>query len=110
MRRRSASLTRRRVARMRSVRLFRWSWKVPRRDRPQMWVNPGRVCLRSTISLHCGLDDLAAGHGHFEPVGSAPTLMKQLDHEGWLLAKFFFVLDPDGCKIEVIQHHDRYWI
>ena len=25
---------------MRSVRLFRWSWKVPRRDRPQMWVNP----------------------------------------------------------------------
>src|SRR3982750_1405371 len=23
-----------------SVRLFRWSWKVPRRDRPQMWVNP----------------------------------------------------------------------
>src|SRR3954468_4694018 len=40
MRRRSASLTRRRVARMRSARLFRWSWKVPRRDRPQMWVNP----------------------------------------------------------------------
>src|SRR5215203_4277403 len=44
----------------------------------------GRLCLRSiaAISLHCGLDDLAAGHGHFEPVGSAPTLMKQLDHEG----------------------------
>src|SRR3954466_2746682 len=40
MRRRSASLTLRRVARMRSARLFRWSWKVPRRDRPQMWVNP----------------------------------------------------------------------
>jgi hypothetical protein len=72
----------------------------------------GRVCLRSiaAISLHCGLDDLAAGHGHFEPVGSAPTLMKQLDHEEWLLAKFFFVPDPDGCKIEVIQHDDRDWI
>src|SRR3982750_1235866 len=40
MRRRSTSLTLRSVARMRSVRLFRWSWKVPRRDRPQMWVNP----------------------------------------------------------------------
>src|SRR5215212_5960159 len=40
MRRRSTSLTLRSVARMRSVRLFRWSWKVPRRDRPQMGVNP----------------------------------------------------------------------
>src|SRR3954451_21492910 len=40
MRRRSTSLTLGKVARMRSARLFRWSWKVPRRDRPQMWVNP----------------------------------------------------------------------
>src|SRR4051794_17988670 len=40
MRRRSAAFAPRSVARMRSVRLFRWSWKVPRRDRPQMWVNP----------------------------------------------------------------------
>jgi lactoylglutathione lyase len=25
-----------------------------------------------------------------------------------LMTKFFFVQDPDGCKIEVLQTHGRY--
>jgi lactoylglutathione lyase len=28
--------------------------------------------------------------------------------DGALLAKFFFVQDPDGYKIEVLQQHGRY--
>src|SRR3954449_9880481 len=57
MRRRSTSLTRRRVARIRSVRLFRWSWKVPRRDRPQMWVNPRKQCVQDVAHLGAGDPD-----------------------------------------------------
>ena len=28
--------------------------------------------------------------------------------DGALLAKFFFVQDPDGYKIEILQRHGRY--
>src|ERR1700722_15850169 len=40
IRRRSSSLMSRGFARMRSRRVFRLSWKAPRRDFPQMNVNP----------------------------------------------------------------------
>jgi hypothetical protein len=33
--------------------------------------------------------------------------MKQLDYKGRFLAKFFFVPNPAGYKIEVIHHHGR---
>jgi lactoylglutathione lyase len=29
-------------------------------------------------------------------------------HQGKLLAKFFFIVDPDGYKIEVLQRGGRY--
>jgi lactoylglutathione lyase len=34
--------------------------------------------------------------------------VKEFHREGALLAKFFFVTDPDGYKIEVLQKHGRY--
>jgi lactoylglutathione lyase len=34
--------------------------------------------------------------------------VKEMQREGSLLAKFFFVQDPDGYKIEVLQRHGRY--
>jgi hypothetical protein len=42
------------------------------------------------ISLHSCLDGLETEHRHFEQLDFAPTLMKQLDRKGRLLAKFFF--------------------
>lgn len=54
------------------------------------------------------VDDLAAEHARFEREGLKPLAMKEFHREGALLAKFFFVVDPDGYKIEVLQKHGRY--
>ncbi len=69
----------------------------------------------TVINLHGCLDGLETEHGHFEQLDFAPTPFCSNTHEaarsqGRLLAKFFFVLDPDGYNIEVIHHHGRYWI
>ena len=37
-----------------------------------------------------------------------PTPIKEFHRDGSLMAKFFFVTDPDGYKVEVIQKHGRY--
>lgn len=54
------------------------------------------------------VDDLDAEHARFVAEGLAPNPVKEFEHEGSLLAKFFFVTDPDGYKIEVLQKHGRY--
>jgi lactoylglutathione lyase len=54
------------------------------------------------------VDDLDAEHARFVAEGLAPNPVKEFKHEGSLLAKFFFVSDPDGYKIEVLQKHGRY--
>ncbi len=54
------------------------------------------------------VDDLAITHSHFEKAGLKPTAVKEFFREGALLAKFCFVQDPDGYKIEVLQKHGRY--
>ena len=38
----------------------------------------------------------------------APRDVKEFHREGALLAKFFFIADPDGYQIEVLQRHGRY--
>jgi lactoylglutathione lyase len=40
--------------------------------------------------------------------GLAPLDIKEFFREGTLLARFFFIADPDGYKIEVLQRHGRY--
>ena len=54
------------------------------------------------------VDDCAAEHARFEAQGFNPNPVKQMRHEGRDLAQFFFVEDPDGYKIEVIQRQGRY--
>lgn len=54
------------------------------------------------------VDDLAAEHARFDKEGLKPLAIKEFFREGKLLAKFFFVSDPDGYKIEVLQKHGRY--
>ena len=38
----------------------------------------------------------------------APTPIKEFMRDGKLMAKFFFLVDPDGYKVEVLQRHGRY--
>jgi lactoylglutathione lyase len=54
------------------------------------------------------VDDLEGEHRRFESLGLKPNPIKEFMRDGALLAKFFFVQDPDGYKIEVIQRHGRY--
>lgn len=58
--------------------------------------------------LAFSVDDLEAEHARFEALGLEPLAVKEFKHEGQLLAKFFFVQDPDGYKIEVLQRRGRY--
>ena len=54
------------------------------------------------------VEDLAAEHARFEAEGLNPLPIKEFHREGALMAKFFFVQDPDGYKIEMLQRHGRY--
>ena len=52
--------------------------------------------------------DLAAEHARFTAAGLAPRKIVEFERDGKLMAKFFFVEDPDGYQIEVLQRHGRY--
>ncbi len=54
------------------------------------------------------VDDLDAEHARFEGAGFNPRKIVEFNRDGALLARFFFVEDPDGYKIEVLQRHGRY--
>jgi lactoylglutathione lyase len=54
------------------------------------------------------VDDLEAEHRRHHELGYKPGDIKELLRDGSLMAKFFFVQDPDGYKIEVLQKHGRY--
>ncbi len=54
------------------------------------------------------VEDLAAEHRRMTSLGIAATPIKEFMREGSLFARFFFVTDPDGYKIEVLQCHGRY--
>jgi len=54
------------------------------------------------------VDDLDSEHEKLTELGLDPNPIKEFHREGSLMARFFFVQDPDGYKIEVLQKHGRY--
>ena len=54
------------------------------------------------------VDDLGAEHARFTAGGLNPLDIKEFAPGGQLIARFFFVQDPDGYKIEVLQRHGHY--
>ena len=54
------------------------------------------------------VEDLEAEHARFEKAGLSPRKIVAFERDGVLIARFFFVEDPDGYKIEVLQRHGRY--
>lgn len=54
------------------------------------------------------VDDVDAEHARFEAAGFAPRKLVDFSKDGELLARFFFVKDPDGYEIEVMARHGRY--
>ena len=54
------------------------------------------------------VDDLDLEHARFESSKLNPRKIVEFNGDGTLLARFFFVADPDGYQIEVLQRHGRY--
>ena len=52
--------------------------------------------------------DLDAEHARMNDLGLAPGKIVEFNRDGGLLARFFFVTDPDGYKIEVLQRQGRF--
>ena|SRR5689334_17666116 len=54
------------------------------------------------------VDDLDREHARFQEAGLSPRKIVEFNRDGGLLARFFFVEDPDGYKIEVLQRRGRF--
>ncbi len=54
------------------------------------------------------VDDLEAEHARFEAEQLNPRKLVDFQNKGTRIAKFFFVADPDGYQIEVLQRAGRF--
>ena len=54
------------------------------------------------------VQDIHAEHERLSALGFKPGEVKSLDHDGKKLATFFFLEDPDGYKIEILERAGRY--
>lgn len=52
--------------------------------------------------------DVSARHAELVDAGYSPLPVKEFKDGEVLLARFFFILDPDGYKIEVLETHGHY--
>jgi lactoylglutathione lyase len=58
--------------------------------------------------LAVAVDDLAAEHARVTEAGLSPTPQRALANGEATLAHFFFLKDPDGYQIEVLQREGRF--
>lgn len=58
--------------------------------------------------LAVSVSDLDAEHARFEAEGLAPRKLVAFAPAGDVIARFFFVADPDGYEIEVLEKGGRY--
>ena len=58
--------------------------------------------------LAVSVDDVDAEHARFEAEGLAPRKLVDFAPAGDTVARFFFVADPDGYQIEVLQRGGRF--
>ncbi|UXU75632.1 MULTISPECIES: VOC family protein [unclassified Paracoccus (in: a-proteobacteria)] len=58
--------------------------------------------------LALSVDDLEAEHARLTAAGLAPRKIVDFAPAGEVVARFFFIADPDGYQIEVLQRGGRY--
>ena len=58
--------------------------------------------------LAVSVDDLDAEHARFEGEGLGPRKLVEFAPAGEKIARFFFVADPDGYQIEVLERGGRF--
>jgi lactoylglutathione lyase len=54
------------------------------------------------------VEDLAAEHARLTEAGLSPTPQRALERDGRLVGRFFFLQDPDGYRIEVLERGGRF--
>ena len=54
------------------------------------------------------VDDVDAEHARLTGAGLSPRKLVDFAPGGDVIARFFFIQDPDGYEIEVLQRHGRY--
>ncbi len=54
------------------------------------------------------VDDVDAEHARMVAAGMAPRKLVDFAPGGEVIARFFFISDPDGYQIEVLKRHGRY--
>ena len=78
----------------------------------ELTVNKGRVEPYNLGDgyghLAVSVDEVAVEHKSLTEAGLNPGKLVELNRDGKLLALFFFIADPDGYKIEIMQRHGRY--
>ena len=58
--------------------------------------------------LAVSVSDLDAEHARFEAEGLTPRKLVSFAPAGEVIARFFFVADPDGYQIEVLERGGRF--
>lgn len=58
--------------------------------------------------LAVSVADLEAEHARLREAGLSPKDIKELNHSSGGRARFFFIEDPDGYKIEVLERSWRF--
>mgnify|MGYP001190506597 CR=1 FL=1 len=78
----------------------------------ELTVNKGRTepYQMGTAYGHVAftVTNLEAEHARMLAAGLAPKDIKQMQHQGKPFGRFFFIEDPDGYKIEVLERSGRF--
>ncbi|MBC9248597.1 VOC family protein [Paracoccus sp. 11-3] len=78
----------------------------------ELTVNKGRIIPYDLGDgyghVAFSVDDLDATHARLEAAGLAPRKLVDFAPGGQVIARFFFIADPDGYQIEVLQRGGRY--
>ncbi len=59
---------------------------------------------------HLGVSvaDAKASHTEMQQLGYSPGELKEFSRDGEVVSRFFFITDPDGYKIEVLERLGRF--
>jgi lactoylglutathione lyase len=78
----------------------------------ELTLNKGRTeaYTHGTGYGHIGVvvPDVAAKHAQLHASGYEVSPVKEFKQADQLLARFFFIQDPDGYKIEMLERHGHY--
>jgi lactoylglutathione lyase len=78
----------------------------------ELTVNQGRIEPYASGDgyghLAVSVDEIRDEHERLTKLGLNPGKIVELNRDGQLFALLFFVTDPDGYKIEVVQRHGRF--